>query len=231
MEPQTQVMENSFTPKPNAVLAGSFGWMALGLLLSFITSIVIAISPRLVNLVLGNDFGFIAILLIQLVVVYQLRRRIMTLSTSAATGMFVLYSILSGLTLSVIFFAYDLSSIFSIFLGSAFMFGALALYGANTTKDLTKAGRLAGFALIGLIVALLFNLLIQARTYELVVSWIGVIIFTIFTAYDAQKIKNMALTIDSKENLRRAKIIGGLKLYLDFINLFLSLLRIFGKRK
>ncbi len=231
MEPQTQVAESSFSPKPNAVLAGSFGWMALGLLLSFITSIAMALSPRLVNLILGSGLGFIALVIVQVVAVIYLRRRVMSMSVGAAKGLFVLYSVLSGLTLSVIFFAYDLSSIFSIFIGTAFMFGALALYGANTSKDLTSAGRMAGFALVGLLVALVFNLLIGARTYELVVSWIGVIIFAVFTAYDAQKLKNMSLAINSKENLRRAKIIGGLKLYLDFMNLFLSLLRIFGRRK
>lgn len=205
--------------------------MALGLLISAIVSVVVAVTPALIYAILGSGFGFIACLLVELGIVIYLSRRIASMPAARAKFFFILYAIVSGLTLSVIFFAYQLTSIISIFLATMVMFGVLALYGARTSKDLSKIGALAGFGLIGLIVALLINMFLKSGTLDLILSWIGVAIFTVLIAYDVQKIKALVGTVTTPEEKSKAGIIGALKLYLDFINLFLNLLRIFGRRK
>jgi len=221
-------MENS---ENNKALSGSFGWMMLGLLISAVVSVVVAATPSLVNIILGSNIGFFACIIVELGIVIYLSARIRKMSVFQAHFFFILYAIASGLTLSVIFFAFETSSIISIFFGTAAMFGALALYGATTKRDLTKFGTIAGFGLIGLVVAMLVNLFIQSSILDLVLSWIGVVVFTILTAYDVQKIKTLVSITMIEEDRKKASIIGALKLYLDFINLFLDLLRIFGRRK
>jgi len=215
----------------NKILSGAFGWMMLGLLVSAVVSLIVAATPALVNAILGSDLGFLVCIIAELGIVIYLSRRIAKMTAAQARFWFVLYAIVSGLTLSVVFFAFAVSSIISIFFGTALMFGALAIYGAHTKKDLSKIGSIAGFALIGLVVAMLVNLFLQSSTFDLILAWIGVVIFTIFTAYDVQKIKALVGTVTTEEDRKKASVIGALKLYLDFINLFLSLLRIFGRRK
>ena len=215
----------------NRVFSGSFGWMMLGLLISAIVSVVIAITPSLTDGIIGSNIGFLVCIFAELGIVIYLSARIKMMSAGQARFFFILYAILSGLTLSVIFFAFETSSIISIFFGTAAMFGALALYGATTKRDLTGVGTIAGFGLIGLVVAMLVNIFIQSSTFDLVLAWAGVVIFTILTAYDVQKIKVLSAGAATDEECKKASIIGALKLYLDFINLFLSLLRIFGRRK
>jgi FtsH-binding integral membrane protein len=215
----------------NDVLSGSFAWMAGGLLISAITSIIVAITPAFVNFILGSTLGFIIIVVIQLGIVIFLTRKINSFGTGTARLLFILYAILTGTTLSVIFFAFNLSSIISILLACTVMFTLLAIYGSHTKKDLTKIGQLAFFALIGLIVASVISLFITSNILDLVLSAVGVVIFTALIMYDAQKIKNISLQAYTPEEISKAKIIGALTLYLDFINLFLNLLRLFGRKK
>ncbi len=217
--------------KTNQVLAGAFRWMALGVFLSFAVSIVVALSPALVNFIIGSNIAFFVCVAVELGLVIYLSARIQKISSERALFFFTLYSLVSGLTLSVIFFAFNTVSIIAIFFSAVVVFLALGLYGKKTSKDLTKVGRIARFGLFGLIIALVANLFIGSGWLDLVLSWVGVAVFTALTAYDVQKIKQIAATVVTEEDRKKASIIGALRLYLDFINLFLSLLRIFGRRK
>jgi FtsH-binding integral membrane protein len=227
----TTEQQSMMTSHNNSILSGSFAWMAFGLLISAITSVLVAASPTLVTIIAGSTIGFIALLLVQLGIVIFLSRMIARLSTGTARALFIIYAILTGTTLSLIFFSFNITSILSVFVGCTIMFTLLAIYGSHTTKDLTTIGRLAGFALIGLIVAMVVSLFISSSILDLVLSALGVIIFTGLIMYDAQKIKNISLQAYTPEEANKAKIIGALTLYLDFINLFLDLLRLFGGSK
>lgn len=215
----------------NKILAKTFKWMALGLFLSGATSIVVALNAPLYQFILSSSFAFFGLIILELALVWYLSARILKISKSTAQLLFIAYALLNGLTLSVIFFAYEFISIINIFFSTALMFSALAYYGARTKKDLTSLGRLAFFGLIGLIIATLINWLISNVLLDLILSYVGVIIFTILTAYDVQKIKKLARSLEMQNNSDRIVIIGALQLYLDFINLFLYLLRIFGRKR
>jgi len=215
----------------NKILAKTFKWMSLGLFLSGVTSILVAFNPSWYQFILGSSFTFFGLIILELALVWYLSARILKISKSTAQALFVAYALLNGLTLSIIFFAYEFISIINIFFSAALMFAALAYYGARTKKDLTSFGRLAFFGLIGLIIATLINWLISNVLLDLILSYVGVIIFTILTAYDVQKIKKLARSLEMQNNSERIVIIGALQLYLDFINLFLYLLRIFGRKR
>ncbi len=215
----------------NTLLAGSFKWMAIGLLISAVASFITLLIPTLINFIAETGYGFLIMAVIEIGLVWYLSARIATMSKQKAKGFFILYSAISGMTLSIIVLIYTSASILSIFLSTAAMFGLLSLYGMRTKKDLTKYGRLALFALFGLIISFIINIFLNSTVFDLILSWVGVIIFTVLTAYDVQKIKNMGSTIITDEDLSKAQIIGALTLYLDFINLFLNLLRIFGRRR
>jgi hypothetical protein len=214
----------------NQILAGSFKWMSLGLLISGLVSWFVASTPTLIQLIVGSSFGFIILIILELALVWYLSAKILTISKEAAHWLFIAYAILNGLTLSMIFFSYELTSIISIFFSTAIMFWLLGLYGSRTKKDLTSLGRLATFGLIGLIIAFVINIFIANSGLDLILSFVGVIIFTALTAYDVQKIKRLASSLNSNDS-GRIVILGALTLYLDFVNLFLNLLRIFGRRK
>lgn len=205
--------------------------MAVGLFVSFLASIFVIFNPALVKLIFQNNLFFWGLLGIELGLVWYLSARIMSLSEGTAKLLFLLYSLVNGITLSVIFFAFSIDSIVSIFLSTMLMFGALALYGAKTKRDLTGFGTFATFGLFGLVIALLVNIFLQNTVFDLILAWIGVIIFIVLTAYDVQKIKALSVHVQNDEDIQRASVMGALTLYLDFINLFLSLLRIFGKRR
>lgn len=215
----------------NKILSGSFKWMAVGLLISAVVSLITAMSPAFVNLILGTDYGFVIVILIELGIVIYLSRRIDKMSAVRAKNLFMAYSVLSGITLSVIFFAFNIISIISIFFGTMVMFSVLARYGKKTSYDLTKVGRIAYFSLIGLVVASVVNLFIGGTVLDYILAWVGVLVFTGLIMYDVQKLKNLGHAEMTEEEIKKARIIGALHLYLDFINLFLSLLRIFGKRR
>ncbi|MFP4032582.1 MAG: Bax inhibitor-1/YccA family protein [Desulfococcaceae bacterium] len=215
----------------NSFIQSVYGWMAAGLALTGLMAYVTAGSETLLRLIVGNPIIFFGLIIGELAMVFILSSRVQKMSPGTATAMFIGYSVLNGLTLSVIFLAYSSASITSTFFICAGTFGAVSIYGMTTKKDLTGVGNFMFMGLIGIIIASVVNMFVQSSAISMVVSYIGVLVFVGLTAYDTQKLKHMALTqpddLDAG-TVRKGAIIGALSLYLDFINLFLFLLRIFG---
>jgi FtsH-binding integral membrane protein len=205
----------------------SFGWMFIGLLVTTLSSLVITSSQILTYEIINNAFIYFGLIIAELIVVVILSAKIQSMTFSEAIGTFLLYSFLNGLTLSSIFIVYTATSIVTTFLVTTVVFGIMAIYGYTTHRDLTSVGNLALMALIGVIVASLVNLFLKNNTFSYILSYLSLAIFIGLTAYDTQKIKEMESYSDNK-NLG---ILGALTLYLDFINIFLSLLRILGKQR
>lgn len=208
-------------------------WMTLALVITAVTSVLVANSPNLINSILQSRGLFYGLLIGELALVWILAANINKLSFQTATLMFIVYSILNGVTLSFIFVAYTASSIASTFFVTAGTFGAMAVFGTVTKRDLSSLGNLFMMALIGLIIATVVNLFLQSETIYWILTYVGVIIFVGLTAYDAQKIKRLIEVHGNEINETSQKIalMGALSLYLDFINLFLYLLRILGNRR
>lgn len=208
-------------------------WMTLALVITAVTSLLVAGSPNFVKTLYGNKILFYGLLIGELALVWILSANINKLTFQTATIMFVVYSVLNGVTLSFIFLIYTSSSIALTFLVTAGTFGAMALYGTLTKKDLSSWGNLLFMALIGLIIASIANWFFKNEIFYWIITYAGVIIFVGLTAYDAQKIKDAIRTHGNEINETSQKIalMGALSLYLDFINLFLYLLRILGSRK
>jgi hypothetical protein len=198
-----------------------------GLMLTALAAFIVESSNSLANLILNNNIVFFGLIIVELALVFFLSIRIQKLSFGAALFTFLVYSLLNGLTISAIFFIYTASSIASVFVISALVFGIMALIGYTTKRDLTSIGNLALMALIGVIIASVVNLFLKNGTLSLVVSYLAVVIFVGLTAYDTQKIKRMSES-GASGNMG---IYGALALYLDFINIFLNLLRIFGRQR
>ena len=209
-----------------------FGWMCAGLTVTAITAYYISATPALAEFFIGQSLTFYIILIVELFAVIYLTKAIKNISSTQAGVIFLLYSLFNGFTFSVIFLIYDIGSIGRVFIITAGTFGFMALYGYFTKRDLTTVGNLAFFGLVGLIIASVVNLFSRSSQADLILAYIGVIIFIALTAYDMQKIKllNVIGNADSDGDKKEA-IMGALALYLDFINLFLKLLRIFGKRR
>lgn len=190
-------------------------------------------SPAVLNFVFSSNITFFGLIIAQLALVFVLSGMLQRLSGAMATSLFMLYSALTGLTLSSIFIMYTASSIASTFLVTAGMFGAMSLYGYTTKRDLSGFGNMLFMALIGIVLASLVNMWLKSDTLMWVITYIGVVLFVGLTAYDTQKLKMIGeqLSVDDKENFRKYSIVGALTLYLDFINLFLMLLRIMGNRR
>lgn len=215
-----------------AYMTRVFGWMTLALVVTAITALFVASTPALVNIFLANRFVFLGLIIGEVLLVGALAGMVHRISSAAATAVFIGYSILNGLTLSIIFFAFTTSSIALCFFITAGTFGFMAAYGYFTKNDLTSVGNFSMMALIGLLIASLANWFMQSETLYWIISYAGVFIFIGLTAYDAQKIKQQALTMaNDSETVQKSAIMGALTLYLDFINLFLFILRIFGGRK
>ncbi len=226
-EAQVQVRVNSF-------VRSVYNWMALGLGLTGVLAYAVANSPEIQSLVFGTPMVFFGLIIAQLAMVFMISARIQRMQASTATLLFMLYSALNGVTLSGIFLVYAHSSITSTFFICAATFTACSIYGWTTRRDLTSMGGFLTMGLIGIIIASVVNMFIQSNAVSTIVSYIGVLVFVGLTAYDTQHIKNMALSqpadIDASA-VRKGAILGALKLYLDFINLFLMLLRIFGSNR
>jgi len=205
--------------------------MAVGLGITGLVAYSVANMPEIRNVIFGSGIVFFGLIIAQLALVFTLSARIHRMQAGTATFLFVLYSALNGATLSSIFLVYAQSSIASTFFVCSATFVACSVYGWTTRRDLTSMGGFMTMGLIGIVIASLVNLFIQSSAVSTIVSYIGVLVFVGLTAYDTQAIKNMALAqpadIDSGA-VRKGAILGALKLYLDFINLFLMLLRIFG---
>ncbi|MDK2920958.1 MAG: uncharacterized protein PWR24_515 [Desulfonauticus sp.] len=217
----------------NAFMRGVYQWMALGLGLTGIIAYFTATSPTLLQIIFGNPLVMWGLLIGELLLVVGLSAGISKLSGSTATFLFLLYSGLNGLTLSAIFLVYTTSSIASTFLICAGMFAAMSIYGLTTKKDLTSLGSFLFMGLIGIIIASIVNIFLKSSAFQFVISGIGVIVFVGLTAYDSQKLKLMgeSAPYDDALAIRRGTILGALTLYLDFINLFLMLLRFFGQSR
>jgi len=214
-------------------MAQVYGWMTCGLLLTAFVAWFAANTPSVMQLVFANQITFFGLIIVQLVLVFVLSGMVHKMSGAVATALFMLYSALTGLTMASIFLVYTYSSIASTFFIAAGMFGAMSFWGYTTKRDLSGMGNMLFMALIGIVLATLVNFWLKSTALMWAVTYIGVVVFVGLTAYDTQKLKNIGegINVDDKENLRRFSIMGALTLYLDFINLFLMLLRIFGNRR
>ncbi|MBI2419785.1 MAG: Bax inhibitor-1/YccA family protein [Ignavibacteriales bacterium] len=215
-----------------AFLSRVYGWMMLGLLLTAGMAMYTVTNEALLSFIFSSRITYFGLIFLQLGMVIYLSVRVQKMQAITATVIFIAYSILTGLTLSVIFMVYTAGSIASTFLTTALMFGAMAMYGYFTKRDLTGVGSFMMMGLFGMVIASVVNIFLGSENVSWIVSFIGVIVFTGLTAYDTQKMKSMAyVMMEGHETARKGAIMGALTLYLDFINLFLSLLRLFGDRK
>jgi FtsH-binding integral membrane protein len=207
-------------------------WMTLALVITGLTSYFVATSPSMFMLLYSNQAILWGLLIAEFALVFGITAAINKLSLTTATLLFVLYSVINGATLSLIFLVYTASSIASVFFITAGTFAVMAAYGYFTKKDLTSWGPILFMGLIGLILASVVNIFIGNSFMDLIISYAGVIVFVGLTAYDSQKIKNLLIQApDASEGMQKLALLGSLSLYLDFINLFIYLLRIFGSRR
>lgn len=208
-------------------------WMTLALIITGATAYGVATSPGLIQAIVMNKALFWGLIIAEFALVIGISGAIKKLSLTTATLMFVLYSVVNGATLAFIFLVYTMASITNVFFITAGTFAVMSLIGYTTKADLTSLGRLLFMALIGLIIATLVNVFfVESSSFQLILSYVGVLVFVGLTAYDSQKIKQMLMMApDAGESSQKLALLGALTLYLDFVNLFLYLLRIFGDRK
>jgi FtsH-binding integral membrane protein len=221
---------------PSAVesrfLSRVYAWMAGGLAITALVSWFTLSSPAVLEVVLGNRLVFFGLIIAELGLVVWLSGMVGKMSASTASAVFIAYAALNGLTLTGVFLAYTAGSIASTFVVTAGTFGAMSLYGLSTKRSLDGLGSFAFMGLIGIVIAGVVNIFLQSSMLEFVVSCVGVIVFVGLTAYDTQKLKAMGASIDAdSEEGRKGAVRGALSLYLDFVNLFLMLLRLFGRRR
>lgn len=208
-----------------------YGWMAFALVLTGLTAVFVASSPALVSFIFGNQLVFWGLIIGELLLVGYLSVRVAAMSANTATFVFLAYACLNGLTMASIFLIYSAASIASTFLITAGTFGLMSFYGYYTKRDLTTIGNLCFMALIGLVIASLVNIFFQNSMLYWITTYAGILIFVGLVAYDTQKIKQMNIIGNAgTDEDRKEAVMGALSLYLDFINLFLFLLRIFGGR-
>lgn len=213
-------------------MAKVYGWMAGALTISALTSYAVYITPELFSMFVINRSAAMILMLVQVGLVMGISAGINRLSFAVASLLFALYAVSLGLTLSVIFAVYTLASIYKVFAITTIMFGSMALYGYTTKADLTRMGAIFSMAIWGLIVAMVINIFTRSSAFEMLISIIAVILFTGLTAYDVQQIKFLGMQmIGEGEAEDKAALVGALKLYLDFVNLFLHLLHLFGNRR
>lgn len=208
-------------------------WMTLALAITGFASFVVASRQMLFQAVFGNRLVFWGLIIAEFALVVMLSARIHKMTAPTATMMFIVYSLLNGVVLSSIFLLYTAQSIANVFFITAGTFGVMSVYGMVTKSDLSKIGNICFMALIGLIIATVVNMFLKSEGMMLVISYIGVLIFVGLTAYDTWKIKNDIRQYGTEVNdmTQKLALMGALSLYLDFVNLFLYLLRIFGNRK
>ena len=209
-----------------------YAWMTLALVITGVTAYGVATSPGLMMAIATNKLLFWGLIIAEFGLVVAISAAINKLSLTTATLLFVLYSVINGATLSFIFAIYTMSSIASVFFITAGTFAVMAVIGYTTKKDLTSMGKILFMALIGIIIATVVNIFLKSTGLQMIVSYLGVLIFVGLTAYDSQKIKQMLLMApDAGEGAQKIALLGALSLYLDFVNLFIYLLRIFGRRE
>ena len=214
-----------------ALMRKVYLWMTMALVITGFTAYGVANTPALKTALYSNPTIFWILAIAELALVFGVTAAINRISLTTATLMFILYSVLNGAMLSSIFLVYTQSSIATVFFITAGTFGAMALVGYTTKTDLSSMGKILFMALIGLIIATIVNFFVKSSGLDLILSYVGVLIFVCLTAWDSQKIKQMMLQApDASEGIQKMALLGALTLYLDFINLFIYLLRIFGKR-
>lgn len=215
-----------------ALMRKVFVWMTLALAITGLTAYGVATSPTILSLIFSSKVTFFGLIIAEFALVFAISGAINRLSLSTATMLFILYSVINGATLSSIFFAFSVATIGKVFFITAGTFGAMALVGYTTKTDLTSMGKLLLMALLGIIIASVVNMFVASSGLDLILSYVGVLVFVGLTAYDTQKIKQMCQAApDAGESSQKLALIGALSLYLDFINLFIYLLRIFGNNR
>ncbi len=236
MEKEFSVKQAAAVPVAKTYLSGVFGWMFLALGITALTSWFVAGSQQMLAMLYNAQggltlFGWI-VLLAPIGFVIWMSAGYQRMAASTMALLFIVYSVLLGMSLSFIFLAYTGTSIATTFLITAGMFGVMAVTGYTTKTDLTKFGNIMIMGVIGLFIAMLVNMFMHSSGLDYIISFLGVLIFTGLTAYDVQKLKRIgAGAVAGTENTRKLTIMGALTLYLDFINLFLFLLRFFGNRR
>lgn len=213
-----------------AFLSKVYGWMFFGLLVTAGTAFAVTSSPAIIELIYGNPLLRWGLIIAQLGLVFYLAARVEKVAPATAAGLFILYSALTGLTAGVILLIYTSASITSTFIITAGMFGTMAVFGTVTKRSLAGLGQFLFMGLIGLIIAMVVGFFWQSDALQFVISVVGVLIFTGLTAWDAQRLKQMAVALPDGR-VGAYAVVGALSLYLDFINLFFFLLRFTGNRR
>ena len=215
-----------------ALMRNVYVWMTFALAITGITAYLVATNETLLTLIYSHQAVMWVLIIAELAIVIGVTAAINKLSLPVATLLFVVYSVLNGALFSSIFLVYTMASIAKVFFITAGTFGAMSLYGYTTKSDLTSWGKILIMGVLGLIIATVVNLFLKSSGLEMIISYAGVLIFVGLTAYDTQKIKQMCLQApDAGETMQKYALLGALSLYLDFINLFIYLLRIFGRRE
>ena len=226
---RVQSVDDASAERVTVFLRAVYAWMFVGLAITAGIAAAIGATPAFVQAVTSNRFLFVSALVAELVVVFYLSTRVQKLMPNAATILFLLYAVLNGVTLSVLTLAYSGSAIATTFAVTAGMFGALAVFGSTTKRSLAGAGQFFYMGLIGLVLASLLRLFWHNDALDFLISVVGVIVFTGLTVWDAQRLKQMAAGLQAVSG--SYAILGALSLYLNFINLFLILLRVQGGRR
>lgn len=230
LERQINAQEGSLSAAFPALMRKVYVWMTFALILTGVTAYGVASSPVLLTKIFSNSALFFGLIIAELALVFIVSGLINRLSLTTATLLFILYSVLNGVTLSSIFVVYNPMVIAKVFFITAGTFGVMAVYGYFTRRDLGSLGRILFMALIGLIIAMVVNFFLKSPGFDYLLSVIGVGIFVGLTAWDSQKIKQaLAMQTDGGQGAQKLALLGALSLYLDFINIFLYLLRIFGR--
>ena len=217
----------------NTLFRKVYQYMALGLILTSLTAWLTASSPAMLQMFYGSSAPLIIVAIAELGLVFYLSATIAKHTASTSLILFGVYSVLNGITCSAVLLVYTAQSVYTAFLSTAGMFGAMSLYALYTKRDITSWGSFLYMGLLGLIVAMLINIFVGSTMAETVISVMGIVIFMGLTAYDTAKIKTLAdgMGMNDDEAVGKVAVIGALELYLDFINLFLYLIRLFGKRR
>ena len=215
-----------------ALMRKVYVWMTFALAITGITAYLVATNETLLTLIYSHQAVMWVLIIAELAIVIGVTAAINKISLPVATLLFVVYSVLNGALFSSIFLVYTMASIAKVFFITAGTFGAMSLYGYTTKSDLTSWGKILIMGVLGLIIATVVNIFLKSSGLEMIISYAGVLIFVGLTAYDTQKIKQMCLQApDTGETMQKYALLGALSLYLDFINLFIYLLRIFGRRE
>lgn len=232
---RTNDLVNTYASKAaqSTLMRNVYSWMTLALVITGFVSLYMAKSQTLLSMIMQNSMLLWILLIAEIGLVIFLSARMHRISFTTATLLFIAYSILNGVTMAFIFLIYTMTSIATTFFVTAGTFGVMALYGYVTKKDLSRIGNICIMALIGLIIATVVNIFLKNSMMDLVISGIGILLFVGLTAYDSQKIKQLltADDIEVNETTQKIALLGSITLYLDFINLFLYLLRFLGDRK